>query len=65
MGARQASWVDKACAAPTPTLPRQGREQNRQIPYLLPQHNSVPTLVSLLSTPFIGLSLIKVTPVSV
>jgi hypothetical protein len=33
--------------------------------YLLPQHRSIPTFVSLLSTPFIGLSVIRVTPVSV
>jgi len=36
-----------------------------RLAYLLPQHMSVPILVSLLSTPFIGLSVISVTPVSV
>ena len=33
--------------------------------YFLPQHSSVPNLVSLLSTPAIGLAAISVTPVSV
>ena len=33
--------------------------------YLVPQHESVPNFVSLLSTPVIGLSVMSVTPVSV
>ncbi len=33
--------------------------------YFLPQHSSMPVLVSLLSTPATGLSAISVTPVSV
>ena len=33
--------------------------------YLFPLQRSVPTFVSLLSTPFIGLSVIRATPVSV
>src|SRR5450830_434210 len=65
-GQRGGNWcpvvtnVDRASAGQTGVHPA----ASQQAAYLLPQHRSKPTLVSLLSTPVTALLAISVTPVS-